>query len=144
MPLFGLKRFAGTFQCNCFSLTLCMLLLSNFTNLFRVIRWSCLPSPINLNWILTQLCLFFKPAFLKNRAYVVTPALVLAIPFKEEIIYFIKVQFPQDIRLSGHNIGIGREIRKYWYSIVWIFVSSHLKISPNVPLSFSSHSWFWH
>ena len=60
---FRLKNLGYTFECKLvackfFSLTKCMLLLWNFTHLTRVIRWLCMPSPITLDEILTQLCPF--------------------------------------------------------------------------------------
>ena len=65
MPLFGLRNFGLTFACKFFSQTLRVLLLWNFTHSIRVIKWPCVPSTINLNWILTELCPFLDFFFVK-------------------------------------------------------------------------------
>ena len=69
-PLFTKRRWrcqlGQTFACKAFSQTQYMLLLWNFTHLFRVIRWPCMSSPITLKWILTELCPFLHLEFLSN------------------------------------------------------------------------------
>ena len=125
---------SATFACKAFSQDL----IWNFTHLFKVMRWPCMPSTITLNRILTELCPFFDLRILVKPLHARWLSLCVQVLFSHTV-YAIAWNFTHLLRVMRWPCMISTITLNWILTGLCPFLNLEFLVKPLRASSFLTH-----